>query len=324
MRWAFGALMHSYILDFLSVCLSSNHIHLSLQTPHLRDYPSWRRESRAPESIDQYHQHPHQDQCGPRQVDNGNNDRNKHSFAPPSVPLSLRGRAMSENDLRFDSSHRWSPSISVATSQTLSEVEEGAGGVREGEAANTAQSRKKTPPPPRPPPPKWEQFHRRRASHHTLFPSFSSTAPHSITPTFNTTEGHYSTHVSSYIPPLETSRQRSYSLPPERQEVLESCPRCNCSQSQTQEQRFTHPSSNQIPPRTQETPFAHAPSNQNPAQFQELPFTVTPPSPMSSRRSFRPVAPPQRERDPRSTYGEQQELLPSLPPPPPTENSASR
>ncbi|XP_070786182.1 protein Shroom4 [Enoplosus armatus] len=277
-----------------------------------RDYASWRRESRPPEGINQYHQHPHQGRWGPRQVDD---DRNGYAFAPPPAPLSLRGRAMSENDLRFDSSHRWSPSICVATSQTLSEVEEGAGGVKGGEAANSARpNRKKTPPPPRPPPPKWEQFHRRRASHHTLFSSCSSsTAPHSIPPSFDA---------------AETSRQRSYSLPPERQEVSEGCPRCSCSQTQTQAHTFSHPSSNQNQPHVQEHPFSHAPSNQNQVQFQDRTFTVAPPSPMFSRRAFRPVAPPQKERDLRSTYDGQQErveVLSSLPPspPPPTDNSVS-
>lgn len=268
-----------------------------LRSLHHRDYPSWRRESKPPESVSQYHQHPHQGRWGPRQIDD---DRNGYTFAPPPAPLSLRGRAMSENDLRFESNHRWAPSISMATSQTLSELEEGAGGVRAREAANAPiPNRKKTAPPPRPPPPKWEQFHRRRASHHALFTSSSSSAaPHCID---------YSTHSSSYAPPIETSRQRSYSLPPERQEVSEGCPRCNCSQAQTQE-------------------HLHATStNQNQPQVQELPFAVAPPSPMFSRRAFRPVALPQRERDTRGMYGGQQErmeVLSSLPPPPPppTEN----
>lgn len=208
---------------------------------------------------------------------------------------------MSENDLRFESNHRWLPSISMATSQTLSELEEGAGGVRAREAP--IPNRKKTPPPPRPPPPKWEQFHRRRASHHALFTSSSSSSsaasPHSMD---------YSAQSSSYAPPIETSRQRSYSLPPERQEVSEGCPRCNCSQAQTQE-------------------HLHASSNQNQPQVQELPFAVAPPSPMFSRRAFRPVALPQRERDNRGTYGGQQErmeALSSLPPSLPAENSVSR
>ncbi|XP_078131670.1 shroom family member 4 isoform X2 [Sander vitreus] len=286
-----------------------------------RDYLSWRRESRPPESIDQYHQH-HQGRWGHRQADGGNDDRNGYAFAPPPAPLSLRGRAMSENDLRFDSSHRWSPSISATTSQTLSEVEEWAGGVRGGDAANTGRpNRKKTPPPPRPPPPKWEQFHRRRASHHTLFSSSSS--PHSIPPSFDTAEGHCSTNSSSCVPPLDTSRQRSYSLPPERQEVSEGCPRCSCSQ--TQEHRYPHASSNPNRPQMQEHPFSHAPSNQNQVPFQDRSFAVTPPSPMFSRRAFRPVAPPQKERDVRGTYGQQErvEVLSTFPPPPPTENSTS-
>ncbi|XP_032355266.1 protein Shroom4 isoform X1 [Etheostoma spectabile] len=288
-----------------------------------RDYSSWRRESRPPEGINQHHQHP-QGRSGHRQADGDHDARNGYAFAPSAAPLSLRGRAMSENDLRFDSSHRWSPSISATTSQTLSEVEEWAGGVRGGEAANTAQpNRRKTPPPPRPPPPKWEQFHRRRASHHTLFSSSSS--PHSVPPSFDTAEGHYSTNSSSCVPPLDTSRQRSYSLPPERPEVSEGCPRCSCSQ--TQEHRYPHASSNQNQPKMQEHPFSHAPSNQNQVPFQDRSFAVTPPSPMFSRRAFRPVAPPQKERDVRGTYGQQErvEVLSTFPPcpPPPTENRTS-
>ncbi|KAK5875607.1 hypothetical protein CesoFtcFv8_026674 [Champsocephalus esox] len=82
-----------------------------------RDY------SRPPEINGQLHQ----GQRSHRPSDG--EDRNGFSFPPPSVPLSLRGRAMSENDLRFDGNNqRWSPSISVSTSQTLSEVEEGGGG----------------------------------------------------------------------------------------------------------------------------------------------------------------------------------------------------
>ncbi|XP_037615625.1 protein Shroom4 isoform X2 [Sebastes umbrosus] len=266
-----------------------------------RDYSSWRRESRPPESSNRHHQH-HQGRWGHRQADDV---RNGYAFSPPPAPLSLRGRAMSENDLRFDSSHRWSPSTSVGTSQTLSEVEEGAGGIRGRETAGAVRpNRKKTPPPPRPPPPKWEQFHRRRASHHTLFSTSSS--PHAIPPSFDAAEGHYSTHSSACVPPSETSRQRSYSLPPERQEVTEGCPRCSCSQTQE---------------------LSHATSNQNQVQFQDRAFTVAPPSPMFSRRAFRPVAPPQKERDLRGTYGPQErlEVLSSLPPPPPppTERSMS-
>ncbi|XP_042368619.1 protein Shroom4 [Plectropomus leopardus] len=285
-----------------------------------RDYSSWRRESRPPEN--QYHQH-HQGRWSHRQADSSHEDRNGYVFAPPPAPLSLRGRAMSENDLRFDSSHRWSPSISMATSQTLSEVEEGPGSIRGGggQPANNARpNRKKTPPPPRPPPPKWEQFHRRRASHHTLFPS-SSSSPHSIPPSFDTAEGHSLTHSSSCVPPAETSRPRSYSLPPERQEVSEGCPRCSCNQTP----EFPHASSNQNHPQMQEHPFSRTPSNQNQVQFQDRAFTIAPPSPMFSRRGFRPVAPPQKERDLRGSYVQQErvELLPSPPPPPPTDDSVS-
>ncbi|XP_029382417.1 protein Shroom4 isoform X1 [Echeneis naucrates] len=256
-----------------------------------RDCPSWRRESRPPETISPQQPPPQQSRCGPRQFDS-----NGHTFPPPPAPLGLRGRAMSENDLRFDSSHRWSPSISAATSQTLSEVEEGGGGGDSGREVGSVarQNRKKTPPPPRPPPPKWEQFHRRRASHHTLFPP-PATAPQSLPP-------------SSYLPPAETSRQRSYSLPPERQEVAEGCPRCSCPQNQDQ-------------------PFPHAPSNHSQPPFQEHSFTVAPPSPMFSRKGFRPVAPPQRESEGnlRSLYGGQQERgETSLPPPPPPADASLR
>lgn len=268
-----------------------------------RDYSSWRRDSRPPDGANPYHQPHHQRaQWSSRPLEK---DQNGFAFPPPPpAPLSLRGRAMSENDLRFDSSQRWSPSISASTSQTLSEVEEGAGGVRSRETNATQTNRKKTPPPPRPPPPKWEQFHRRRASHHALFSSssFSSSPPNSIN--------------SFAPPPSETSRQRSYSLPPERQGATESCPHCNCNQ------QFTHN------PQTREHAFSHAPSNQN-QEFHERPFAVAPPSPMFSRRAFRPVAPPQREREQRGVYGggqvEREEALPTPPPPPPpAEESLNR
>lgn len=283
-----------------------------------RDYPSWRRESRPPDGINQHYQHPQQGRWAPRQLDGSSDDRNGYAYAPPPAPLSLRGRAMSENDLRFDSSHRWSPSIFSATSQTLSEVEEGAAGVRGGDAASAARlNRKKTPPPPRPPPPKWEQFHRRRASHHTMFPpSPSSAVPphhHSIPPSLDPAEGNL-----PYVPPPETSRQRSYSLPPQRQDVTESCSHCSCNQ--TQERTYSQAPSNQNQPPLHEQPFPHATSNQNQAQYQERPFSIAPPSPMFSRRAFRPVAPPHRERDGnlRNTHGGQQEradVLSARPPP---------
>ncbi|KAM7377033.1 hypothetical protein PAMA_013696 [Pampus argenteus] len=294
-----------------------------------RDYPSWRRESRPPDSINQHQQ---QGRWVTRQGEGGSSDdRNGYAAAPPPAPLSLRGRAMSENDLRFDSSHRWSPSIFSATSQTLSEVEEGAASFRGGEAASSArQNRKKTPPPPRPPPPKWEQFHRRRASHHTLFssssPSAAAPSHHpSVPPSLDTTEGNLSAPSSSYFPPPETSRQRSYSLPPQRQEVTEGCPHCSCNQ--TQERTFSQAPSNQNQALLHEQPFPHPTSNQNQAQFQERSISIAPPSPMFSRRAFRPVAPPQRERDGnvRSIHGALQERVEvvSALPPPAAENSAS-
>lgn len=273
---------------------------LYVSLPH-RDCPSWRQEYRPAEEVTHY-QH-HWAQWGPGQVDRTSNGHSGLAFAPPPGPLLHRGRAMSENDLRYDSSQRWSPSISMATSQTLNELEEGVGGVRGGEPAKCARpNKKRMPPPPRPPPPKWEQFHRRRASHHTLFSTSSSSQP----------QGHYMTHSSSYVPQPEISRQRSYSLPPERQEASEGCPRCSCHQAQAQEPTVAHNLPAQTQPQLQEhLPFYHNHHSQSPAQFQQQPFMVAPPSPRFSRRAFRPVTPTQRE-----------ELL--FLPPPPLESSVSR
>lgn len=265
----------------------------------IRDYPSCRRDSRPPQSVDQHQHHVQQARWDSGRADSGRDNRNGHGFAPAPAPLFLRGRAMSENDLRFDSSLRWSPSVSAATSQTLSEVEEGASHIMRGDSASSGrQNRKKMPPPPRPPPPKWEQFHRRRASHHGLLSSFSAAAPHPG----NTAEGHYSAHSSSYIPPPDTSRQRSFSSPPERQEVAESCSRCSCSQTQVQD--CTTP---------------HAPPSQSPAQFQERTYAVASPSPVFSRKAFRPVAPSpvERESDLRT------ETVTSLPSPPPPQTGTN-
>ncbi|XP_047241972.1 protein Shroom4 isoform X4 [Girardinichthys multiradiatus] len=261
-----------------------------------RDYSSWRRESRPPQTIHQQQHHHHQALWDSRRPASRTDDRDGYTISPPPAPLYLRGRAMSENDLRFESSHRWSPSIYAAASQTLSEMEEG--GVP---TCGDGQRKKKTPPPPRPPPPKWEQFHRRRASHHTLLASSTFAAPQSITSSFNSTEGHYSAHSSSYVPPPDASRQRSYSLPPERQEVAETCSRCSCSRTQAQEQAFPQP------------------SNQSPALFQEHAFAVAPPSPMFSRKAFRPVAPPHVERE--DDFGAKP--VASLPPPPPAKSTVS-
>ncbi|KAJ0006193.1 hypothetical protein NQD34_013466 [Periophthalmus magnuspinnatus] len=157
------------------------------------------------------------------------------------APAPLRTRAMSENDLRFEVPHqRWSPSLSIASTQTLTEVNEG---FNQNLTEKTAK--KKTPPPPRPPPPKWEQFHKRRASHHAIYSSSPQT-----------------------IPPLSVS---SNEIQP----------------SQIQN-RPTYKQPAYVPPGSQIPPL-HLSSN----HMQEPLFTIAPPSPMFSRRSFRPVAPPQ-------------------------------
>lgn len=300
---------------------------------HHRDYPNWRQEHRPPQVVGQYQHHPNQGRQGHGQFDgSSSNDRNGYAFTPPPAPLLHRGRAMSENDLRFDSSHHWSLSVSMAASQTLSEVEEGAGGVRGGEPASTArQNKKRMPPPPRPPPPKWEQFHRRRASHHALFSTTSSSsAAAAVSHPASSPQGHYVTQALSYSQSSEMSRQRSYSLPPERQEVAEGCHRCSCNQ--TQEHTFAQ---NQ-----QHHPYSHAPPTQNQRQMQEhhlpshsdlnrapcqeQPFTAAPHSPVLSGRSFRPVTPPQREdkHNLQGMYVDQQERAEVLPPAP--ENSVNR
>ncbi|CAL8326409.1 unnamed protein product [Lota lota] len=238
-----------------------------------RDYPRWSSDS---VSLEGGHPHPHhhqpQHQHRPRQSVN-----TEHSRAQRAAPctLALRGRAMSENDLRQHL--RRSPAVSMTASQTLSEVDE--------VGRESGPIKKKVPPPPRPPPPKWEEFHRRRASHHNLYssPHSSSSSPlsfsplppyHSIPPSLLPSNGDSS--PSSQVP-VELSRQRSYSLPPER--------------------------------------------HQSPEPLQDRLFAIAPPSPMFSRRAFRPVAPPPRERGgaSRSQQEEVQEngeaVLP-LPPPP--------
>ncbi|XP_077356557.1 shroom family member 4 isoform X2 [Festucalex cinctus] len=194
-----------------------------------RDYTCWRRESRPLDGIGLHHQ--------PSQVVGDRNDCNGHALAP----LSRRGRTMSENNLLVERRPH-----STSAGQKLSEVEE---------RAEDLVTQKKKKAPPRPPPPKWEQFHRRRSSHHTLFAS--SSAP----PQRSSIEQHPSAHLTS-----EPSRQRSYSLPPQRQEVAESCPHCSCHRPPTQ-----------------------VPSDRH--QYPELSFSIAPPSPVFSRRAFRPVIP---------------------------------
>lgn len=306
-----------------------------------RDYSSRRWEPRAVDPSQC-----HQSRWTHRQHDHAHS--NGYGLAPPPAPL--RARAMSENDLHFDTTHRWSPSLSVASSQTLSEVEEGPS-----DGATQKPLKKKMPPPPRPPPPKWEQFHKRRASHHAVY---SSSVPQSVTADYS--------GQSSYEP--EMSRQRSYSLPPQRQDLsttAAACPKCSCHQNPPQDlpapqtpphnhqpppydaQRYSHVPANQIQPpsvslsnkvpafQTQQSHISSneiqpptnpiptvQPSVQSSSQVppppllssNQLPvFSIAPPSPMFSRRAFRPVAPPQRNS--RGSVGEEAEEFP--PPPPP-------
>ncbi|XP_062372214.1 protein Shroom4 isoform X2 [Sardina pilchardus] len=118
----------------------------------------------------------------------------------------LRSRAMSENNLSLDqwSSHRGG----MSKSPVLKE--------EEGRAFLTLPKPKSSPP-PRPPPPKWDQFYRRRASHHSLFPT--STPPRS-SPLHSQPEAGPASHLSA----PEVGRQRAYSLPPREGPV--SCPPC--------------------------------------------------------------------------------------------------
>ncbi|XP_077598810.1 protein Shroom4-like [Stigmatopora nigra] len=197
-----------------------------------RNYSLTERDWRQPADATSLHYQPSQPAS---QIPSDKNDRNGHITAP----LSQRGRAVSENDLRVR--HR-SPSRS--TSHRLSEVVERTDG----------EEPQKKAPPPRPPPPNWEQFHRRRASHH----AFSCTAPPIADPCSLD-------HSTS-----EPSRQRSYSLPPQRREVVEFC--SNCHQS-----------------RMQESNLSHVPSNR--PQYPEPSVSAGLPSPVFSRRAFRPIVP---------------------------------
>ncbi|CAB1345583.1 unnamed protein product, partial [Coregonus sp. 'balchen'] len=255
---------------------------MGLHTNRGKDYPQYRRDSctRPPDCAltvtpDQYQHHPGGGGWSCRLSAFSMDDHTSSSSSS-----SQRSRAMLENNLCFDSTYcRASPS--VATETPLSELEEG-GGVGGVGGARGVVARKKTPPPPRPPPPKWEEFHRRRASHHTLSSSSTTSSVHpSVNPTspplpFTPPEGPPS-HPSHTPCPTETSkmtRQRSYSVPPQREE-LEGCQRCSLS------------------------------------QLQERPFSQAPPSPGFTRRTFRPVAPHHRERD---TPTRHNDSLPPLPP----------
>ncbi|XP_024143362.1 protein Shroom4 isoform X2 [Oryzias melastigma] len=242
-----------------------------------RNYQSWSEQFKPPQRFDQSRCHVLPAQSGPD---------NSHTFTPPSF---LRGRAMSENDLSFDPSKHWSPQISAATSQVLTEVEEGA-------ARTTQQIRKKTPPPPRPPPPKWEQYYQRRASHHALLSCAAArlSNPHP----FDNAEGSCLPPSFACNPPPETSRQRSYSLPVERQEVSEGYQPCRCN----------HPK----PP---EHGYGPVQSYQNETTYQSSCYPLPQPEQL-----FRPVAVPHTER-----MNDVRVRTPaSVPtPPPPTESGAS-
>ncbi|CAL8377545.1 unnamed protein product [Gadus morhua 'NCC'] len=334
-----------------------------------RDYPRLRSDSVPLEAVQP---HPHrpqpQHQHRPHQPVTTETTRARRA-APRS--LAQQGRAMSENDLRHDAGRhpRRSPAVSMTTSQILSEADES--------GRESGPIRKKVPPPPRPPPPKWEEFHRRRASHHNLYSSppssSSSSSPlsfsplppyHSIPPAFLPSNGDSSSSSSSRLP-VEPSRPRSYSLPPERPQVLgrnQGPEPAGPPSSQGQAQPRLHdrplasPTANQHPAaETLDRPYNHSTdnlnkarvqghcayshgvanqnqeqnhyrprssssTNQSPEPLQDRLFNIAPPSPMFSRRAFRPVAPPPRERGgaSRSQQEEVQEnggaVLP-LPPP---------
>ncbi|CDQ69284.1 unnamed protein product [Oncorhynchus mykiss] len=219
-----------------------------------RDYPRYRRDSST----------------GPPNCAITDHHQTSMVVNPTSYSSSslLRSRVMSENDLHFGSTHRrTSPSVAMVT--PLSELEEG-GGIEGGRVGvggiRGAANKNKTLPPPRPPPPKWEQFHRRRASHHTLFssPLLSTSVSSSIHPLGPTS--HSSSHPC-HPEKSEMTRQRSYSLPPQMEE-LEGCQRCIRS------------------------------------QVQELRFSQSPPSPGFTHTAFRPVAPPQRDKDTPPRYND--------------------
>uniref|UniRef100_A0A3P9IKZ5 ASD2 domain-containing protein n=1 Tax=Oryzias latipes TaxID=8090 RepID=A0A3P9IKZ5_ORYLA len=234
-----------------------------------RNYPSWSEKSKPLQRMDQHQTQ--QSRCNVLQAQSGpDNFHFSPTFTPPSF---LRGRAMSENDLSFDPSKHWSSQISAATSQVLTEVEEGAVLFGRDAEGTTKQIRKKTPPPPRPPPPKWEQYYQRRASHHALLSCAAArlSNPH---PFDNAEPPSFAPN-----PPPDTSRQRSYSLPLERQEVSEGYLPCRC---------------NHIKP--QEHGCCHAQPNQNEAIFQGSCYPLPQPTPVFSEQLFRPVAVPHMER----------------------------
>ncbi|XP_041926132.1 protein Shroom4 isoform X1 [Alosa sapidissima] len=155
-------------------------------------------------------------QCRQDRLANGVVYQGYHGQRRNRVPVSsksdcfftspLRSRAMSENNLSVD---QWSSYRGGMSKSPVLKEEEG--------RAFLTLPKQKASPPPRPPPPKWDQFYRRRASHHSLFPSSTpalSSALHSqpeVSP-------------SSHLSAPEVTRQRAYSLPPREGPV--SCHPC--------------------------------------------------------------------------------------------------
>ncbi|KAF7706345.1 protein Shroom4 isoform X1 [Silurus meridionalis] len=127
-----------------------------------------------------------------------NNRRNCNNENQPMMPSTLTNRTMSENDIRMETKCLRSHGAAATNNSRMSSSI-----VRKlDENVVSVTKKKKGPPPPRPPPPKWEQFHKRRASHHSLFSSHPGS----------------SSQLQAYTPcpptALEMTRQRSYSLPP--------------------------------------------------------------------------------------------------------------
>lgn len=215
-----------------------------------RDYPRCRRDSKTVDGANV----PGVVRAGGNSITGGRNE--EHLFTP------LRNRAMSENNLCVETqhfqNHSSSSGVSRMRSSTLSDLDENAVSVGE-------VKKKKGPPPPRPPPPKWDQFHKRRASHHSLF----SSTLHYSSPSASPPLPQPQTCTSRPPSVSEMSRQRSYSLPPRDMSESLHC----CSQE----------------------------------------YSVAPSSPAFTRRAFKPVALPPRERD----YDTRREVHQPVPQPEP-------
>lgn len=129
-----------------------------------------------------------------------NRQRGFNNGEQPIMSSTLTNRTMSENDIRMETKCLRSHGTAATNNSRIASsiVRE----LDENIVAVVETTKKKVPPPPRPPPPKWEQFHKRRASHHSLFSSqtASTSQLQTYTPFPSTTQ--------------EMTRQRSYSLPP--------------------------------------------------------------------------------------------------------------